>query len=154
MKQRSSEDEAQRVWDSLSDLQEITNTTTRNIEDIYDKDIRKLQNFQNIVKEDLRQLKQDLTHALEGAAGTNASQATRGSQTSLEYSMLEIQEEMKQLKRNTAGTHGLSDSFRNQLNSMTIAIDELNKGKQASSMEIKHLKRYISNLEVEKVGFT
>jgi predicted nucleic acid-binding Zn-ribbon protein len=64
---------------------------------------------------------------------------------------LELQEEMRQLKKNTMNTRGLNNNFRNELNSMTNDIDELNKEKQANAIELEHLKRYISQLEVEKV---
>ena len=150
---RSGQEDAQKVWDNLNELQEITNITTRNIEDIYDKDILKLQNFQNTVKEDLRKMRYDLATALKNGAvgGRKVNNSVSEGEKKLEYTVLEIQEEMKQLKVKTQGAHGLSDSFRNELNSINIEMDELNKEKQANAMEIEHLKRYISKLEVEKV---
>ena len=58
--ERNFQDDSQRVWDSLNELQELTNITTRNIEDIYDKDILRLQNFQNLVEGDLNKMKHDI----------------------------------------------------------------------------------------------
>ena len=58
--ERSSQDDSQRIWDSLNELQELTNITTTNIEDIYDKDILRLQNFQNLVEGDLNKIKHDI----------------------------------------------------------------------------------------------
>ena len=58
--ERSSQDESQRMWDNLNELQELTNITTKNIEDIYDKDILRLQNFQNLFEGDLTKLKNDI----------------------------------------------------------------------------------------------
>ena len=49
------------MWDNVNELQELTNITTRNIEEIYDKDILRLQNFQNLVEGDLKKMKKDIT---------------------------------------------------------------------------------------------
>ena len=65
MIQRKSQDESQRIWDNVNELQEEMNITKRNIEDIYDKDILRLQNLQNSLNGDVRKLKFDLNTALE-----------------------------------------------------------------------------------------
>ena len=152
MVQRKSQDEDQRIWDNVNELQEEMNITKRNIEDIYDKDILRLQNLQNALNGDVRKLKFDLTSALEDyqdAGGRKRSSS--GLSENLENLVLEVQEEVRQLKKKSMNSHGLSDSFRNELNSMTIDIDELNKEKQANAIEIEQLKRHISQLEVEKI---
>ena len=58
--QRGSQDDSQRIWDNINELQELTNITTRNIEDIYDKDILRLQNFQNVFEGDLSKMKNEI----------------------------------------------------------------------------------------------
>ena len=58
--ERSCQDETQKIWDNINELQELTNITTRNIEDIYDKDILRLQNFQTVFEGDLHKLKNDI----------------------------------------------------------------------------------------------
>ena len=35
--ERTAKDDFQRLWDNVNELQEITNVTTKNIEEIYDK---------------------------------------------------------------------------------------------------------------------
>ena len=150
--QRKSQDESQRIWDNVNELQEEMNITKRNIEDIYDKDILRLQNLQNALNGDVRKLKFDLTTALEDHQGLGGGKrSSLGVSENLENLVLEVQEEVRQLKKRGMNNHGLSDSFRNELNSITIDIDELNKEKQANAIEIEQLKRHISKLEVEKV---
>ena len=148
--QRSTQDDSQTIWDNINELQEIMNITTNNIEDIYDKDILRLQNLQNSVNSDVRRLRQDVDSALEDIELGRTSGAS-GLTANMENTVLELREEMKQLKQKTGSANGLSDSFRNELNSITIGIDELNREKQANAQEIEQLKRYISQLEVEKV---
>merc|ERR1719273_1503167 len=63
--QRQCQDDTQRIWDNVNELQEEMNITKRNIEDIYDKDILRLQNLQNALNGDVRKLKFDLNSALE-----------------------------------------------------------------------------------------
>ena len=58
--ERSCQDETQKIWDNINELQELTNITTRNIEDIYDKDILRLQNFQTVFEGDLHKIKNDI----------------------------------------------------------------------------------------------
>ena len=150
--QRKSQDESQRIWDNVNELQEEMNITKRNIEDIYDKDILRLQNLQNSLNGDVRKLKFDLNTALEDHQGLGGGKrSSLGVSENLENLVLEVQEEVRQLKKRGMNNHGLSDSFRNELNSITIDIDELNKEKQANAIEIEQLKRHISKLEVEKI---
>ena len=131
------------------------NITKRNIEDIYDKDILRLQNLQNSLNGDVRKLKFDLSSALEDYQESGGGKrSSSGSSENLENLILEVQEEVRQMKKKSMNIHGLSDSFRNELNSMTIDIDELNKEKQANAIQIEQLKRHISQLEVEKIIIT
>ena len=61
---RKSQDDSQRMMDNINELQELTNITTRNIEEIYDKDILRLQNFQNVIEGDVKKIKKDITGTL------------------------------------------------------------------------------------------
>ena len=62
---RKSQEDSQRLWDNVNELQELTNITTRNIEEIYDKDILRLQNFQNLIEGDFKKMKKDITGAFD-----------------------------------------------------------------------------------------
>ena len=56
----NSQDEVTKIWDNIHDLQEVSNMTTKNLDEIYDKDILKMQNFQIIVDGELKKLKTEL----------------------------------------------------------------------------------------------
>ena len=56
----NSQDEVTKIWDNIHDLQEVSNMTTKNLDEIYDKDILKMQNFQIIVEGELAKLKTEL----------------------------------------------------------------------------------------------
>ena len=58
--ERDSEDEVTKIWDNIHDLHELANLTTKNVDEIYDKDILKMQNFQIIVEGELKKLKTEL----------------------------------------------------------------------------------------------
>ena len=58
--ERNSQDEVTKIWDNIHDLHELANLTTKNVEEIYDKDILKMQNFQIIVEGELSKLKTEL----------------------------------------------------------------------------------------------
>ena len=59
--ERQGQDERQRMWDNIDELQELTNITMRNIDEIYDKDILRLQNNQHMIKGDLKKMKKDIS---------------------------------------------------------------------------------------------
>ena len=70
----NSQDEVSKIWDNIHDLQvqdftreeshsplqEVSNLTTKNVDEIYDKDILKMQNFQIITEGELKKLKTEL----------------------------------------------------------------------------------------------
>ena len=58
--ERNSQDEVTKIWDNIHDLHELANLTTKNVDEIYDKDILKMQNFQIIVEGELSKLKTEL----------------------------------------------------------------------------------------------
>ena len=58
--ERNSQDEVTKLWDNIHDLHELANLTTKNLDEIYDKDILKTQNFQIIAEGELTKLKTEL----------------------------------------------------------------------------------------------
>ncbi len=54
---RAARDDLQRLWDSVNELFESANVTSRNIEDIYDKDILRLHDFARTARADLDRLR-------------------------------------------------------------------------------------------------
>ena len=78
--QRVAKDDFQRLWDNVNELQEIANVTTKNMEDIYDKDILPLQNFKTATENDMNKLREEmddflsLKSAQDEANGGNTSE--------------------------------------------------------------------------------
>ena len=58
---------------------------------------------------------------------------------------------MKRITNGNRNNQNLHHMFRNDLNTAFEDIDELKKEKQSNAIEIEHLKRYITQLEVEKI---
>ena len=58
--QRVAKDDFQRLWDNVNELQEITNVTTKNMEDIYDKDVVALQDFRTSAEQEVKRLRDQL----------------------------------------------------------------------------------------------
>ena len=62
-----------------------------------------------------------------------------------------IEEEINKLIKTNKDTHNRYQSLRDDLNNAFGDIDELKKEKQANAIEIENLKRYITQIEVEKI---
>jgi len=145
---RKSQDDSQRLWDNVNELQELTNITTRNIEEIYDKDILRLQNFQNLIEGDFKKMKKDITGALSnGAIGIYQPEET----SDIETKVLSVEDDLKKMMNLNKNNRKLQQQFRSDLNTAFEDIDELKKEKQSNAIEIEQLKRYITQLEVEKI---
>ena len=68
-----------------------------------------------------------------------------------EAKIYSIEENLKKIMNRNKNNQNLYQSFRDDLNSAFGDIDELKKEKQANAIEIENLKRYITQLEVEKI---
>ena len=76
--QRVARDDFQRLWDNVNELQEIANVTTKNMEDIYDKDILPLQNFKTATENDMNKLREEMDDFLslkESSSSTGGGNA-------------------------------------------------------------------------------
>ena len=69
----------------------------------------------------------------------------------MEEKMFVIEDDIKKIINGNKNSRKTMQQFRADLNTAFGDIDELKREKQANSMEIEHLKRYISKLEVEKI---
>ena len=80
--ERGAKDDFQRIWDNVNELQEITNLTSKNIEDIYDKDILPLQNFKTAAENEIKKLREEmddflsLEHNEQGNGNATSSEET------------------------------------------------------------------------------
>ena len=64
---------------------------------------------------------------------------------------MSIEEELKKVIGRSKNSQSLYQGFRDELNIAFGDIDELKKEKQANAIEIENLKRYITQIEVEKI---
>ena len=68
-----------------------------------------------------------------------------------EAKIYSVEEDVKKIVNRNRNNQNLYQSFRDDLNNAFGDIDELKKEKQANAIEIENLKRYITQLEVEKI---
>ena len=87
---REAEDDLARIWDDVHELQEFANASTRQLDDIYDKDVVALQDFRTSIEHEVKRLGDQLEAVMllqESAAlgdeGGRASVAARVSVTHL-----------------------------------------------------------------------
>ena len=132
----------------------MTNITTRNIEEIYDKDILRLQNFQNLAETDIGKIKLDLTGALEagGMAGRGLDVASSSVMDEMRQSLEVFEEELRKIKANSRNSLNVNKRVRDDVNVVFGDIDDLKKDKQKNALEIEKLKRTIYKLENEQVA--
>ena len=152
--ERDFSDDIQNIWDNVNELQELTNITTTNIEDIYDKDILKLQNFQNLMEGELSKLKAEVAAGWERGGETVRAAARARDMVDthdLQTKLYSLETNLAKLRQSNRNTESSQQSFRDDLNTAYADIDELKKEKQSNAIEIEQLKRYISQLEVERL---
>ena len=68
-----------------------------------------------------------------------------------EAKIYRIEENLKKIMNRNKNNQNLYQSFRDDLNTAFEDIDELKKEKQTNAIVIGNLKRYITQLEVEKI---
>lgn len=68
---RHSQDDLQRLWDNVNELQELLNTTTIHLDNIYSKDVLRMQDAQSRLQNDVMRLTEDLNDVREKAEGVS-----------------------------------------------------------------------------------
>ena len=104
--QRVAKDDFQRLWDNVNELQEIANVTTKNMEDIYDKDILPLQNFKTATENDMNKLREEMDDFLslksaqdEDNGGNTSEEAIRIlNKSNRKMEMLEEEQQRQKLQ--------------------------------------------------------
>ena len=69
----------------------------------------------------------------------------------LQTKLYSLETTLVKLRQSNRNTESSQQSFRDDLNTAFADIDELKKEKQSNAIEIEQLKRYISQLEVERL---
>ena len=150
MMERNSQDEFLKLWDTVHDLQELSNTTSRNLEDIYDKDIHKLQQFENIALEEIKRIKADINDILTGAV----SSTSRNTDHSYEEKFYQLQDSIQMIRNSNKINQNLFQSFRSDLNRAYVDIDDIKKFRQTTLAELQMLGRLVGRIEVDLIEET
>ena len=160
-----------KIWDNVYDMQELGNITSRNIDEMYDKDILILHNFRTETTNQLSKLQNDMETILrsvgqgyyENNIDSNENSSGRefekilpntepGSSVALLRDNIEnIQDELKGLNDALQKQKQSDNVFRSQLQDVFEDVDNL-KGKQRMmNQEQEKLKREIQRLRSEDI---
>ena len=153
---RTTNDELQRVWDNVNELTEVTNVTSRHLEDIYEKDIQALQNFQTQTEAALVKLRSDLDGAAEGVWKAPYPN-TMGADSN--ESLDAIRAEIRSLGQDLGSTKEAHKYFTDQIQrvfediaGIAADIDGLKKDRREGDQEREILQRQIKSLEQENIA--
>ena len=149
MLERNSQDEVQRLWDNLHDLQELSNITSKNLEEIYDKDIQSLQHFQNVATEELKRIKVDVGNFQSGA--TAVAQRQPNNNNMFQEKIFQLQDSIQMIRNSNKVNQNLFQNFNSDLNRAFVDIDDLKKFRQKMLVEIQLMKRFKDRIEVDAV---
>ena len=145
MFERNTQEASLRLWDNIHDLQELSNVTSRNLEEIYDKDIIKLQHFQNVAEEQLKRLKSDIDNMLQNGA---VSHRTNYNDDKFEEKFYQVQDAIQMIRNQNKINQNLFQGYRNDLNRAFVDVDDLKKFRQQTTTEIELFKRFMGNVQV------
>jgi len=150
--ERNSQDEVSKIWDNIHDLQELGNVTTKNVDEIYDKDILKMQNFQITVDGEIKKLKTELGHLQNGAVGQ--SRHSQADQDSVEEKFFELQDSLQLIRNSNRINQNIFQNFRDELTRAYTDLDELKKFRQKNGMKMQQIERFMSRLDLEMLEET
>merc|ERR1712228_444908 len=113
----------------MGDIQEVANITALNIEDIYEKDILRLQNFQNIVKKDLWQIKQDFTETL---AKSSLKERQSRKDSKVKEKIMKIESALREFVKEANQKQLEDENLTINIANIVSDIDNLKKEKQSN----------------------
>lgn len=82
----------------MNEIQEVSNVTARHLEDIYEKDILKLQNFQSTTENGLSKLREELRQLAENSLSGKPDSASRASIEEFSKALETLKEDGSQLR--------------------------------------------------------
>ena len=135
---RTAKDDFQRLWDHVNELQEITNVTTKNIEEIYDKDILPLQNFKSTSVNDINKVREEmedflaLTSERPSEGGGNTSEDVVAVVTKSKKRLSIVEEEQSRQKNQLEKIQESHSLSRNEIHRIFEDIDNFKKQTQAA----------------------
>ena len=145
MKERNSQDETLRIWDNLHDLQELSNVTSKTLEEMYDKDIITLQQFQSVAQEELKRIKKELMSRENGDMVQYKSQ----NDDHFDERFHQLQDAIQMIRNSNKINQNLFQSFRSDLNRAFVDIDDMKKFRQKTLVKMEMFNRLVGRIEVD-----
>ena len=145
MMERSSQDETSRIWDNLHDLQELSNVTSKTLEEMYDKDIITLQHFQNVAQEELKRIKKELMSRENG----EIVQYESINNDHFDDRFRQLQDAIQMMRNSNKINQNLFQSFRSDLNRAFVDIDDMKKFRQKTLIKMELFNRFVGRIEVD-----
>ena len=160
-----------KLWDNMFDMQEVANITSRNIDEMYDKDILVLHNFRTETTNQLTKLQKDIDTILRSAGNRNYDSESgsneqlsgeeteqsdysknSGSSLALLVNRIDIiQEEIQSLNDVLKKQKESDNVFRSQLQDVFEDVDSLKGRQRTMNQEQEKLKREIQRLKSEEM---
>ena len=142
---RKTTDDLQRVWDSVNELAEISNVTTKHLEELYDKDLLKLQNFQSYAENMLQRLDEDVDLALGGGhrrqvnGGQFDAVARKNNVTSFDFEaakrLNDLESDVRKMHSDVASTQAIGKDTRDDLQRVFEDVDQLKSDVQDAAQD-------------------
>lgn len=145
MMERNSQDETLRIWDNLHDLQELSNVTSKTLEEMYDKDIITLQQFQNVAQEELKRIKKELMSRENG----EVVQYESPNNDHFDDRFRQLQDAIQMMRNSNKINQNLFQSFRSDLNRAFVDIDDMKKFRQKTLMKMEIFNRLVGRIQVD-----
>ena len=142
---RNSQDETLKIWDNLHDLQELSNVTSKNLEEIYDKEIINLIHFQSVAQEELKRIKTELGNVQNGAVSYGRDSNDHG----FEEKFYQLQDALQMIRNSNKVNQNLFQNFRSDLNRAYVDIDDLKKFRQQVIVDNQLFTRFMARVEVD-----
>ena len=142
---RNSQDETLKIWDNLHDLQELSNVTSKNLEEIYDKEIINLIHFQSVAQEELKRIKTELGNVQNGAVSYDRDSNDHG----FEEKFYQLQDALQMIRNSNKVNQNLFQNFRSDLNRAYVDIDDLKKFRQQVIVDNQMFTRFMARVEVD-----
>jgi len=142
---RNSQDETLKIWDNLHDLQELSNVTSKNLEEIYDKEIINLIHFQSVAQEELKRIKTELGNVQNGAVSYDRD----SNDHRFEEKFYQLQDALQMIRNSNKVNQNLFQNFRSDLNRAYVDIDDLKKFRQQVIVDNQLFTRFMARVEVD-----
>ena len=139
-----------RLWDNVNEIQEVSNVTARHLEDIYEKDILKLQNFQSLAQHEIDKLREEVDSLMEsvasgGAADGDGPDADQAEDVAKRLDTLEA--DMRTVQSEAGAAAASAAVVGEDLSRVYEDIDGLKEAREGLAKEVLILRRGLQKLD-------